>query len=1178
MFTTNTLELLLNKLPKAAREAHEAPTITNNLVSVSVLCDAGCEVFFHGQGCEITFNGETIVRGWRDLTTNMWRISLLPDGGNNIIPADDGTSDITSEVIMPEFLANSNYECETTGQLIHFYHATMGYPVVSTWCKAIDAGYFRGWPGLTSKRVRKFIKVVSETEMGHMDQRRVGVRSTKVKPEPEPDSMEHIPQTPLNEKTHHVYMSIADVEGRLYSDQTGRFPITSNKGNCYVIIFYVADGNYIKSYPIKSRHRSQLVKAYSEFYSYLRVRGYRPQLHKLDNETSHDVETFIAEQQAKVQYTPADMHRTNIAERALRTWKCHFTATRAGTPSSFRMANWCKMTEQCDITLNMMRPCTTNPLLSAFEAMEGMYSFDATPMAPVGTEMLMHLKPIRRGTWDYHAIKAWYFAPALNHYRVVKGVLESGATRLTDTWKFSHHALPIPSISSTDRIVKATQNLTSVIQGANPSQPDELAAIEQLRAILLNSTPLPSRNESPTAVPTSEPVHIEPQNVSEPIIQQPTQSQSFEAEPNKSCANAPAPVLIPPDDDEPIAAGYNLRSRTRNIINAQIDPSIIPPTNVLRGAHKYTRGFAAANHALQVYQLARSMHDRNSLPENFANAILDEETGRSLEFRQLIKLDKYRDIWMHSFANELGRLAQGIRDIEGTDTIDFIPFSDVPQNETVTYGRIVCMFRPQKSEPNRCRLTVGGNLLVALYDVSTPTADLTTAKLLFNSVISTPGARFLTFDLKNFYLKTPLPTARYMRMQLDILPEEIIDKYNLRAIAHKGWIYIRIKRGMYGLPEAGILANKLLKERLSKSGYYECQYTPGLYKHVWRPIMFSLVVDDFGVKCQGIQHAKHLKTALEQHYEVSVDWKGKLFCGVTLDWNYEMGHVDLHVPGYVSRKLVKYQHPTPKTPQHSPYQAAPIVYGAKVQTPIPSDKTDLLSDDQVKRIQDIVGSFIWYGRACDPTLAAALSALGSRQAKATTAVQQAAHQLLDYLATHPNSAIRYHASDMILAFDTDASYLSEIGGKSRAAAYYYMTQKGNREFNNGAIDILSTVIKHVMSSASEAETGALYYGCKRALPYRVTLEEMGHPQHDPTPVTTDNNTAHGLTMGTMTSKASKSNDMRFQWLKCRKTQRLFQFLWARGKDNRADYPSKHHPSSHHQKMRPSVVIDKVLPP
>ena len=78
--------------------------------------------------------------------------------------------------------------------------------------------------------------------------------------------------------------------------------------------------------------------------------------------------------------------------------------------------------------------------------------------------------------------------------------------------------------------------------------------------------------------------------------------------------------------------------------------------------------------------------------ENFACAILNEETGRSLEFRHLIKLDKYQDIWMNSFANELERLAQGIRVISGTDTINFIPFFDVPKGETVAYGRIVCIF------------------------------------------------------------------------------------------------------------------------------------------------------------------------------------------------------------------------------------------------------------------------------------------------------------------------------------------------------------------------------------------------------------------------------------------------------------------------------------------------------
>ena len=97
-----------------------------------------------------------------------------------------------------------------------------------------------------------------------------------------------------------------------------------------------------------------------------------------------------------------------------------------------------------------------------------------------------------------------------------------------------------------------------------------------------------------------------------------------------------------------------------------------------------------------------------------------------------------------------------------------------------------------------------------------------------------------------------------------------------------------------------------------------------------------------------------------------------------------------------------------------------------------------------------------------------------------------------------------------------------------------MTNKGQKDFNNGAIDVLSKIIKHVMSSDSEAEIGALYYGCKRAILYRVKLQGMGHPQSETTPVTTNNNTAHGLTMGTMTSKSSKSNGMRFQWLKCRK--------------------------------------------
>ncbi|KAL7475457.1 LOW QUALITY PROTEIN: hypothetical protein ACHAW6_001369 [Cyclotella cf. meneghiniana] len=155
-------------------------------------------------------------------------------------------------------------------------------------------------------------------------------------------------------------------------------------------------------------------------------------------------------------YTLPDMHRTNIAEDMIRTWKNHICAIQAGTPKTYRLSNWCKDLEQVDITLNMMCPCTQNPNLSASEAMDGMFSFDATPMAPIGTECMIHVKLSKRHTRGYHSMKAWYFAPALKHYCCIKVVTDAGAVRITDTFKFLHHTLPVPTVSSTNRILPRT--------------------------------------------------------------------------------------------------------------------------------------------------------------------------------------------------------------------------------------------------------------------------------------------------------------------------------------------------------------------------------------------------------------------------------------------------------------------------------------------------------------------------------------------------------------------------------------------------------------------------------------------------------------------------------------------------------------------------------------------------
>jgi hypothetical protein len=141
---------------------------------------------------------------------------------------------------------------------------------------------------------------------------------------------------------------------------------------------------------------------------------------------------------------------------------------------------------------------------------------------------------------------------------------------------------------------------------------------------------------------------------------------------------------------------------------------------------------------------------------------------------------------------------------------------------------------------------------------------LTTAKILINSVISTLGAKLLVIDIDNFYLNTPLGRFKYMVINLSSLPQETIDKYDLIEIAQDGKVYIEIQKGMYGLPHTGILTNELLQHNLAKDGYRPTQHTHGLWKHDTRPISFSLVVDDFGVKYVGREHAEHLMKCIKK--------------------------------------------------------------------------------------------------------------------------------------------------------------------------------------------------------------------------------------------------------------------------------------------------------------------------
>jgi hypothetical protein len=136
---------------------------------------------------------------------------------------------------------------------------------------------------------------------------------------------------------------------------------------------------------------------------------------------------------------------------------------------------------------------------------------------------------------------------------------------------------------------------------------------------------------------------------------------------------------------------------------------------------------------------------------------------------------------------------------------------NIPNDRKITYGKIVCDYKPHKKEKERVRLTVGGDRLDFSGDVATSTEDIITFKILINSTLSTEDAAMMMMDIKNYYIGTPLPRFENMKMLLSRFPEEIIQKYNLNALAFDGWVYIEIRKGMYGLKQAGLLANQLLQ-------------------------------------------------------------------------------------------------------------------------------------------------------------------------------------------------------------------------------------------------------------------------------------------------------------------------------------------------------------------------------
>ena len=1220
---TIPLEVDNTPLPPAATTALAVPGLTKNLLSVGQLCDIGCTAMFNRQTVTIKLGNTIILTGKRDRTTGLW---MAPMPNKAVVQAPN---------CRPGPVQAYNVVRAPQADRISLLHAACFSPVISTWTEAIAKGHFAAWPGLTAKAVlRNPPKSLAMTK-GHLNQIRKNLRSTRRRaPLPKPDTT-----TREQTKATDVMVEIVDagqMRAKVYSDTTGQFLIPSSRGNRYLLIVYHYDSNFIFVEPMPSRTAEQILKAYQKVHQLLTARDMKPQLKIMDNEASIILKEYLRKENVTYQLVPPHVHRRNSAERAIQTFKDHFIAGLCSVDPDFPLHLWDQLLPQALITLNLMRTSRTDPTKSAYAQIYGEFDFNATPLGPPGCKIMTHEKPHTRGTWAPHATEGWYVGPALETYRGFTVYTPStGAHRITDTLSWHPSNVIIPEETALAAAIAAIQDLTAALNRKSPFmaalEPSERDALRTVCSIFKDRFKTQhGQGEAPTGTDIGEEPRvtaaaIRPNGEEPRVIVEETRVTTVASIPNPQ-TSAPRKTSTRPTASDRNTSYANINhnpsqrrrrakkaAKVATVAKDKAKAQAAANEATIRELDKATKQAKAAAKAKQLAtdegttfrkSTPRRRPQSSKQPPATSTSDRPKRSGKVIHFdskthtrlincvttisaaansaisishRALLRGEHAED-WKRATTMEFGRLTQGMPGlVEGTNTMFFIPHSAKPADRKATYSRFVCDYNPAKAEPFRVRITAGGDQVEYPGEVSTPTVDISTVKCQFNSVLSTRDARYMTFDVSNFYLNTEMDIFEYMRIPVSAVPLDVFAHYQLESLVKDGFIMVEIRKGIYGLPQAGILANKLLVQRLAKGGYFPAPFTPGLFCHKTNGLNFTLWVDDFGVKYVHRKHVEHLLNLIKENYTIKEDWSGSKYLGLTLRWDYKRHTVDISMPGYIQRALQRFMHPTPKRAQHSPHSWTPPTYGSGAQYTEAPDESEPLEADDIKRLQQIIGVLLYYARMVDNTMLVAIGTIASAQAKGTKATMEAAIQLLNYAATHPNATVPYTNSDMTLHIISDASYLSASGARSRLGGYFFLGNKNTGTLPtdapaklNGPILVNSAIMGSVLASAGEAELGALFYNAKDGVMLRNTLKDLGHEQ-PATFIETDNACAAGIANDTIKQKRSKAIDMRFYWVRDRVRDGQFIVYWKKGAQNHADYFTKHFAPSHHRKQRSTYL-------
>lgn len=1170
MLSSHTALLNIPTLPRSARICHVVPSFARSLISLGLLTDHGLEILASKDTLSVLQNGRLLLKGQRDPKLRLWTIDL----GSAAPPRPTSSSSSTP-------VSASTAIESSAAQRVAFHHASLGSPPLTTLIEAVRRN-FVAIHGFTAESIRRHPPGTLATDKGHLDRVRQGLRSSRHRiPVAHPPAER--PPGPGKRRQECT---------ALHMDATGDFPVPARSGHRAILTFVLEDTGYIHLEPIASNSSAHVTKAFKRATDWFSERHIDVDFLFLDNAISLELKSHCRRNGIGFQLCPPGNHRANRAERAIRTVKNHIISTLSAADPSFPLDLFDEILPHVELTINLLRPSSSNGLISAWQSLHGPFDHSAHPLGPPAMKILAYEARDDRGSWGPHGREGWYLGPSLDHYRCHRvWITASRAVRVVDTMSWLLPPSLRPHITPSDEVIASVKDLTAaldrlaVVDGGSafPRVMGSLASgLRELREFLEPCTA--DRRPDP------HPSHLHPTR---------TRPHTQPSSPLPAHVTAPAESPCPANNDNPclicgIEDGTGLLCDMCDSCchPACIGLSCTPPGDWLcptcrTGAHGAEQG---------VRTIAASCLDGTASSADVATLVMQQwitEASRPavvalsaavsdrLTFRSALE-GSNRGAFLQAHEKEHHNVFDPQAD--GVPCVEFIPWSALPRGSRPSNCIIVAR---QKEDSNgtisaKMRVTFNGSQSEYAGPVSAETADIALVKLHWHSIVSRNLHR-ATADITAFYLGTPLGKEEYMSLRLDQIPPSVIAEQNLAELSHRDKVLCRVNKGIYGLPQAGRLARERLVRHLQTHGFREDPDVPSLFRHARRPIQFVLVVDDFDIGYAEESDLIAFEAALNELYTIKVDRAARKYLGIQTDYDKTSRTMKLSMPRYYDNALrnLGVSRRFPKTT--SPMVYTPPSYGQRGSPPATQDATPLASVSEKLFLQRCLGTFLYPARWVDPTLLTALSKLASQQTAPTRRTMENLDRMLQYIAWHSGPSQTIRASEMILMGAADASYLSEARSRSRAGGILWLGDASGEV--NAPISCISSIMPHVMASAAEAEYGGLYTLATAAAWARTILTALGHPQplHPGTPLFVDNDCARAVANRNAKQRRSKAFDMRLHWIRDRVDQGQFQILRCAGTDNPADYLTKILPAHRFCSLRrmfvdpPGGVVGTMLP-